>query len=317
MGKPRKGWREKDANDHCNNHTDNQCKRFFKVLIGDFRKRLVLPDKLALHFRGKIARSIKLESRSGHTFDVQVAKNSGRLVLQSGWESFVSAHGLKMLDFLVFKYDGISRMKVLIFDPSGCDKVPTCFVTKNTNNCRQKKEESFDISSNSAKIANISSSSCSPSESSGGSTSSEEHEAHSVPSYILPRGTSLTNVQNKKLEKKVQAICSEIPIYGCVIKTTNISGEHQHMRFSAKYSEAYLPFIKRTLMLRRHGKSWDVMCHLQVPSGQYQFQKLGKGWRRFARDNNLQVGDLCLFELLKTKYTMKVHVVREFVENEI
>jgi hypothetical protein len=41
MGKPRKGWREKDANDHCNNHTDNQCKRFFKVLIGDFRKRLV------------------------------------------------------------------------------------------------------------------------------------------------------------------------------------------------------------------------------------------------------------------------------------
>jgi hypothetical protein len=63
----------------------------------------------------------------------------------------------------------------------------------------------------------------------GGSTSSEEHEAHSVPSYILPRGTSLTNVQNKKLEKKVQAICSEIPIYGCVIKTTNISGEHQHM----------------------------------------------------------------------------------------
>jgi hypothetical protein len=70
-------------------------------------------------------------------------------------------------------------------------------------------------------------------------------------------------------------------------------------------------------MLRRHGKSWDVMCHLQVPSGQCQFQKLGKGWRRFARDNNLQVGDLCLFELLKTKYTMKVHVVREFVENEI
>ena len=63
----------------------------------------------------------------------------------------------------------------------------------------------------------------------GGSTSSEEHEAHSVPSYILPRGTSLTNVQNKKLEEKVQAICSEIPIYGCVIKKTNISGRSQNM----------------------------------------------------------------------------------------
>jgi len=41
MGKPRKGWREKDASDHWNNQTDDQCKRFFKVLIGDFRKRLV------------------------------------------------------------------------------------------------------------------------------------------------------------------------------------------------------------------------------------------------------------------------------------
>ena len=127
----------------------------------------VLPDKLALHFRGKIARSIKLESRSGHTFDVQVAKNSGRVVLQSGWESFVSAHGLKMLDFLVFKYDGISRMKVLIFDHSGCEKPLICSVTKNSINGRKRKEESFDISSNYAKVANIISSSCSPFESSG------------------------------------------------------------------------------------------------------------------------------------------------------
>jgi hypothetical protein len=61
----------------------------------------VLPDKLALHFRGKITKSMKLESRSGHTFDVQVAtSNLGRVELQSGWELFVSAHDLKMLDFL-------------------------------------------------------------------------------------------------------------------------------------------------------------------------------------------------------------------------
>jgi hypothetical protein len=60
----------------------------------------VLPDKLALHFRGKITKSMKLESRSGHTFDVQVAtSNLGRVELQSGWELFV-AHDLKMLDFL-------------------------------------------------------------------------------------------------------------------------------------------------------------------------------------------------------------------------
>jgi len=83
-------------------------------------------------------------------------------------------------------------------------------------------------------------------------------------------------------------------------------------RFSGEYSEEYLPFMKRMLMLHRHGKSWGVMCHLQVPRGQRKFQKLCKGWKRFACDNNLQVGDLCLFELLETKkYTMNVHIVRE------
>lgn len=98
-----------------------------------------------------MARSIKLESRSGHTIKVQIAKNLGKVVLQSGWESFVSAHDLKMLDFLVFKYDGISRMKVLIFGPSGCEKVPPCFVTNNDISCGER-EEPNDISSNYAHL---------------------------------------------------------------------------------------------------------------------------------------------------------------------
>ena len=69
----------------------------------------------------------------------------GRIVLQSRWKSFVSAHDLKKMDFLVFKYDGMSRMKVLIFDPSGCEKVPPCFVMKNAISGGRKREESIDI----------------------------------------------------------------------------------------------------------------------------------------------------------------------------
>jgi hypothetical protein len=57
-----------------------------------------------------------------------------------------------------------------------------------------------------------------------GSLSSEEHETHSIVSYILPLRTRLTNVQEKELKKKIQAICPEIPIYGCVMKKNNISG---------------------------------------------------------------------------------------------
>ena len=105
----------------------------------------VIPGKFAKHFGDKIEGSITLESLGGYTFDVQVAKNMGRIVLQSRWKSFVSAHDLKKMDFLVFKYDGMSRMKVLIFDPSGCEKVPPCFVMKNAISGGRKREESIDI----------------------------------------------------------------------------------------------------------------------------------------------------------------------------
>jgi hypothetical protein len=112
----------------------------------------VIPGKFAKHIRDKIEGSITLESPGGYTFDVQVAKNLGRIVLQSGWKSFVSAHDLKMLDFLVFRYDGMSRMRVLIFDPSGCEKVPPCVVAKNAINGGRKREEPIDISSSCAHL---------------------------------------------------------------------------------------------------------------------------------------------------------------------
>jgi len=48
----------------------------------------------------------------------------------------------------------------------------------------------------------------------GGMTSSEGDEAHSVPSYMLPRGTSLDSMQ-KETKRETLAICSEIPIDVC------------------------------------------------------------------------------------------------------
>jgi len=41
MRKPTKGCNKRDANYHRNDHIDDHGKHFFKVLIGDFHKRLV------------------------------------------------------------------------------------------------------------------------------------------------------------------------------------------------------------------------------------------------------------------------------------
>lgn len=105
-----------------------------------------IPDKFARHFKGVISKTIKLEPRSGYTFDVQVTKKLNILVLGSGWESFVNAHDLNMGDFLVFKYNGDFLLQVLIFDPSGCEKSTSCSMENAIDHVGQGWKEHNDIS---------------------------------------------------------------------------------------------------------------------------------------------------------------------------
>ena len=85
-----------------------------------------------------------------------------------------------------------------------------------------------------------------------------------------------------------------------------------NQKFSRKYFDVCLPLKSRVLILQCHGKSWEVICHIQVPKAQRKVKMLSKGWARFARDNNLHLGDICLFEPLKTKkYRMNVRIIRK------
>jgi hypothetical protein len=62
-------------------------------------------------------------------------------------------------------------------------------------------------------------------------------------------------------------------------------------------------------MLQCRSKSWEVRC--VTKEDKHRVKRLMKGWKQFACDNKLRLGDLCLFELLEnTKYTMNVHVIR-------
>ncbi|KAG8097610.1 hypothetical protein GUJ93_ZPchr0013g34581 [Zizania palustris] len=185
---------------------DDHGKHFFKVMVDGFRETMAIPDEFVRHFRGRIPRTIKLQSHNGCIFDVQITKNLGRLSLQSGWKAFVSAHDLEVGDFLVFKYDGISKFKVQIFGPSCCEKMPSCLTLKSTTHGGDRSEEPLEISRDVA-----------PREC--------DLEVNYVPSYILPIRNRLTATQKEQLENKVRAICSEIPIFVCVLRKSSIHGK--------------------------------------------------------------------------------------------
>jgi len=100
--------------------------QFTRLVIGLLLQ--TIPQKFVQRLMRKITGTIKLESRVGSSFDVQVINNQGKVSLGFGWEAFVSAHDLNMGDFLVFKYDQRSHFKVLIFDSSGCEKLSSVVI---------------------------------------------------------------------------------------------------------------------------------------------------------------------------------------------
>ena len=86
------------------------------------------------NFRGRISKVMKLEAPDGNVYNIQVTNDLNKITLRSGWAAFASAYELKEHDLLVFSYTGNSHFKVLIFDPSGCEKELFHIVMNHTPN---------------------------------------------------------------------------------------------------------------------------------------------------------------------------------------
>lgn len=83
----------------------------------------------------------------------------------------------------------------------------------------------------------------------------------------------------------------------------------------AKFVKRYLSKTQGNVILWvSDGKNWTVRYTCQMAAGQLK-GKFKCGWRAFAQDNNLEVGDVCAFELIKgTQMSFKVvifHVTQE------
>ena len=97
-----------------------------------------IPEKFVRNFRGRISELINLEAPDGNMYDIHVTKSLNRIVLGSQWAAFSNAYELKEHDLLVFKYTGDSHFKVLIFDPSGCEKALFRVIISRAPNVQEK-----------------------------------------------------------------------------------------------------------------------------------------------------------------------------------
>ncbi|KAF7030627.1 hypothetical protein CFC21_042133 [Triticum aestivum] len=140
--------------------------RFFKVLVGDFARRLEIPrDFLGyipeVGLRGSNISPVQamLKRPEGKTWVVELEKVDRCVFLTTGWPKFVVDNSLREYEFLLFRHDKKMDFMVSIFGRNACEKavrssgsatesleriLPTCKrghsgdeLTKTTNNLRQ------------------------------------------------------------------------------------------------------------------------------------------------------------------------------------
>ncbi|KAM3319249.1 B3 domain-containing protein isoform X2 [Capsicum chacoense] len=109
-------------------HDEKRVRCFFKVLIEALCFQvLYIPSTFARSVSHLTDQETYLEDSNGRRWRARVCKHDGRLAIKQGWPEFSSEHGLKLGNFVVFRYVPSSQHFIVqIFGTSGCEKIRFC-----------------------------------------------------------------------------------------------------------------------------------------------------------------------------------------------
>ncbi|KAJ4820512.1 B3 domain-containing protein [Rhynchospora pubera] len=317
-------------------HMDSTKISFFKKMDASCLNQMDLPKAFQKNFNGRIAKNIELQGPSGNIWQVVVTKLVEKLTFQSGWKDFVIANSIKVNDLLVFKYNTESAFEVQIFDPSGCERSSSYFVkeekidmheTSDSSirffdgpDCKMQQDETVMITSSSSSDSEYNTDYV-PIQKPRGQTSKEAgtskdpnggnvFQTSNDEPLVFPKRLELTPAQKRRAIQLSHGVQPWNKCFVTLIKCSHMNGRSKitiPTEFSSEHlSREKLENKNAILHYKRH--KWPMsICYYNGTNPCFS-----SGWKNFARDNNLQIGDLCLFELMKDENTVsfKVHISR-------
>lgn len=129
-------------------------------------------------------------------------------------------------------------------------------------------------------------------------TSSQDKQASFTKSCM-----SMKSVPEERLA--AESFISNFPHFVRIMKKFNISGSYT-LKVPYRFSMEHLPNCRTEIVLHNlKGECWTVNS---IPAVRVQtLHTFCGGWSAFVRENDIQIGDICIFELIG-KYEMRVHI---------
>ncbi|PRQ49170.1 putative transcription factor B3-Domain family [Rosa chinensis] len=284
---------------------------FFKVLIGDFSDKLRIPQAFRKHLAASVLQQSHLRTPAG-TWLVDVKSDNGRFFLQKGWKQFVHDNGLKLGEFLIFRYAGNSKFYVDIYGRHGCKK-EFIMPARSSEKPFKKRHGNESHRTNAVMSSSIHPKKKMDYQKSKGSagenkTSQETISVKSEPidfelETCMDIDESIRNmnsretlsfqpqVANSGLEA-ANRYSSNHPCFRTLLTETYVTKGILHI--PCTFVKDYIKIKKRTAELQVSNRLWSVKWINDSRSSRFS-----QGWNEFVRQNDLKVGDVCVFELIK------------------
>ncbi|KAM7252025.1 hypothetical protein ACFE04_023908 [Oxalis oulophora] len=306
------------------------CPSFFKVLVGDFSTKLMVPPAFMKNFNGELPKITTLKSSTEiKSWGVLMEKTEKYYYFNKGWSKFVTDHCLQYGDFLVFKLITNSSFEVVIYDGDDeCEK-DTSFIhkqhattpstllpnsmIKKVNHKKKKKETTLVASPTLLPNAMI-------------------KKVDRERKMIVPK-TEAANVyhiepeniviQKANHEKKMTVPKTEPAGVGHIEHVNNLYFVKEMTCQTMKYNICVpVTFGKETGLESMNTvtlkytteagveEEWPV--EVQKQNEIHDRVRLGLGWLKFWTAKGLSVGDSCLFEFIDG--SLHVNVFRKVIK---
>ncbi|XP_057495751.1 B3 domain-containing protein Os11g0197600-like [Actinidia eriantha] len=277
--------------------------QFFKVFLPEINSNwLHIPLGFVKYMKGNTTGSVFLTGPSGNTWQVDLIKTGDGLFFRGGWVTFVKDHLAEFGDFFVFKNTSDFHFKVTIFDKSACEK-QSAFHAKcsqdmgNFVNSKGKKrlKVQTDVSSGTFQ----------------GAPQTRRMNTRSMAAFAKTDPGSYDLLMQTQTHEKRESWVLFSHCRSFVKRMTRYNVRQVFvMRIPAPFmKDNFLDCQSRNIVLRiPEGNEWIVKLVRQGGCG-----CLSGGWNNFVRDNHIEEGDTCTFELVGD-FEMLVHISRKIEE---
>ncbi|XVE82716.1 hypothetical protein DITRI_Ditri16bG0028300 [Diplodiscus trichospermus] len=307
---------------------------FFKIILQDTIRngKLGIPTKFARKYGNGMSSPTFLRVPTGEVWKVELTKSDGKIWLKDGWKEFSNHYSLDFGHFLVFRYEGNSNFHVVIFD-SSTSEIEYPYTSNNNGVYKEFPQQNLEKSedddsiqiledfSPSRKMREKSQLPCVRPHKMMRSTNSAIKTKSDVESEFLPaqqfrhngyparkgdKSTSCHRILQLKADKKVKALerasgtfKSENPFFLVVMQPSYVGLSRKcHLALPTTFVRRHLMQEHcHGILYNSNGKTWTVSFNQRV-NGKRIYASLQSGWDAFVRDNNIQVGDVCAFELI-------------------